>query len=227
MGDEGAGAGVVVAGHGFDVAALRDARVRAPRPGPASPARRPARSRPRRSPPALAGRRPASCSSASTRLGRRVVGPVGVEAVGDRAADRAGQRGRRGSRRCRCGGRCRRRSGRGRRTSAAPFLASGASSCASIRSHQSANHSVNSMPPRSTISGNGSCLAAAHRLHGAQAARGRRGGSPASHAGSRPPPPRQRVGEEQLQQPFLAHLKGLGGWRSHAFSSSSPSAVIA
>ena len=91
------------------------------------------------------------------------------------------------------------------------LLFSGAASriCASIRSHQSANHSVNSMPPRSTISGkrvrswpppSAPCRAAARQRERRYSRIARR----VSTASSR----RQGVGEEQLQQAFVAHLIG-------------------
>ena len=123
VGDEGGGVGVVVAGHRLDVGACRapalsSASTRARR----RRRRRPARSRPRRAPPAMLQPGVLQPFARLHRLGGGVVGPIGVEAAGDRAAEGAGERRRRRSRGGRTGGRGRRRGGRGRRTSAAPFL---------------------------------------------------------------------------------------------------------
>ena len=87
------------------------------------------------------------------RLGRRVIGAVGVEPVGDRAAGGAGEE------------------EEADREQADPTGAAigeageevehQATSLASIRSHQSANHWLNSIPPCSTISGRGSSFSIA------------------------------------------------------------------
>ena len=214
VGDEVGGAGVVVAADRLDVAAARrSSRSSAATRARRRRARRPARARGRRS--RRGPRRPASSScllglDASRSPGRR---------------RRRGRAGRRPSRRARRRGgrsaiairpiRRARRSARRARASNIRLLllsAAGSSSSASIRSHQSANHSLNSIPPCSTISGERVVLLDRLRFHrpqllgdarGARSRIARRISTASSGSSS--------AGEEQLQQAFVAHLGGLRG----------------
>ncbi len=87
------------------------------------------------------------------RLGRRVVGAVGVEAVGDRAAERSGEQEEGDREEPDAAGTPIGEAGEGVEHQLLLFVWVEPRRRVSIRSHQSANHSANSIPPCSTISG--------------------------------------------------------------------------
>ena len=87
------------------------------------------------------------------RLGLGVVGAVGVEPVGDRAAERRGEEEEEDGEEADSSGATVGEAGERVEHQPPFFCGAGSSSWTSIRSHQSASHSLNSIPPRSTIGG--------------------------------------------------------------------------